>query len=159
MYQIEGKFAGLKEKVIKLRLNRIRLEQRVNEFGYDKVGWKERKKEREKASVKQEPQAALIEEWDNRYYLEVRIEGKKYLALYDTCATCSLIGPAVAKHFARRLLPNKSRIRTFNGATSPILGVLPVVLEIEGKRRQINFRAVNAMNQEMCAWANKAECA
>ena len=36
--QIEGKFAGLKERVIKLRLNRIQLEQRVKEFGYDKVG-------------------------------------------------------------------------------------------------------------------------
>ena len=56
--QIEGKFAGLErdeERVIKLRLNRIRLEQRVKEFGYDKVGWKEKKKEREKAGVKEEP--------------------------------------------------------------------------------------------------------
>ena len=88
--RIEGKFADLKERMVKLRLNRIRFAQRIKEFGYDKAGWKERSKEREKASVKgkaEEPQAAAIEEWDNRLYLNVRIEGTEYRALYDTGAT------------------------------------------------------------------------
>ena len=97
----------------------------------------------------EEPQAAAIEDLDNQMYLNVVIGGTVYRTLYDTGATCSLIGPAAAKHFADKLLPSKSRIRAFNRATSAILRVLPVTLEIEDQRRQINFGAVDAINQEM----------
>ena len=43
------------------------------------------------------------EEWDNRLYLEVEIEGMKCRALFDPGATCSLIGLGLTRHFASKL--------------------------------------------------------
>ena len=53
------------------------------------------------------------EEVDNRLYLEVEIEGKKCRALFDPGATCSLIGPGVSRDLEKKLLPSKSKTRTF----------------------------------------------
>ena len=82
-------------------------------------------------------------------YLDIRIKGKVYRTLYDIGANCSLIRPEVAKHFAEKLLVSKSRIHAINGTTSAVCGILPVTLEIEDQQEQINFKAVDASNQEM----------
>ena len=55
--------------------------------------------EKEKSEEAEEPIDAS-EECDNRLYLEVEIEGKKYQALFDPGATCSLIGPGLSRHFS-----------------------------------------------------------
>ena len=86
--------------------------------------------------------AQAIREDDNRLYLTVVLEGRSYKALFDPGATCSLIGPALAKRFARHLLPSNSRIRSFSGTISKIAGNLPVLLKIDGREKRINFRAV-----------------
>ena len=42
--QIGGKFAGLKERIVKLRLYRVKFAQRVKELEYGKKRWRETEK-------------------------------------------------------------------------------------------------------------------
>ena len=98
--------------------------------------------------VNPEPMSGVLGE-DNRYYLTVVLGGKTCRALFDPGATCSLIGPALTKHFTQDLLPSNSRIRSFSGTISKIAGILPALLEIDGIEKRIDFRAVPSIQQEM----------
>ena len=109
---------------------------------------KKRKEKQAASEVNPEPTPDVRGE-DNRYYLTVVLGGKTCRALFDPDATFSLIGPGLAIHFARHLLPSNSRIRLFSGTVSKIVGILPALLEIDGIERRIDFRAVPSIQQEM----------
>ena len=95
-----------------------------------------------------------VSEGDNRLYLTVVIEGRSCRALFDPGAICSLIGPALAEHFAMHLLPSNLRIHLFSGSVSKIAGILLAVLEIDGREKRIDFRALLSIQQEMLLSTN-----
>ena len=47
------------------------------------------------------------------------------------------------------MLPSNSRIRSFSGTISKIAGILPALLEIDGREKRIDFRDVPSIQQEM----------
>ena len=101
-----------------------------------------------------EAQVATGEPWDNRYYLAIEIGTKRCRALYDPGATCSLIWPALTKYFDKLLRPSNSSIRAFDGGTSKVKGILQVTFEIDGRRVRIDFKAAEAITQEMLLGAD-----
>ena len=100
------------------------------------------KKAEQKTSDEKEAtaNAASAAHQDNRNYLSVVIGGEVCRALFDPGATCSLAGASLVKRFSDRLKPSNPRIRTVNGGTSEVCGILPVTLEIDGRAEKINFR-------------------
>ena len=114
-----------------------------------KVKEKKKKKKAKKGAREVDPNLASEDEGDNHHYLTVEIEERSFRGLFDPGATCSLIRPALAKHFAALLLPSNSQIQALNGSVSKIAGVLPATLEIDGIEGQIECMAVPEVHQEM----------
>lgn len=48
---------------------------------------------------------------ENINYIGILISGKRYGALYDTCATTAMMGKAMAKQLEDRLTPSTSSIK------------------------------------------------
>ena len=111
--------------------------------------WRKKKKGKKEISREADRELTSADEGDNRLYLTIELEGRPYRALFDPGATCSLIGPSLAKRFAAHLLPSTPQIRAFDGSICKIAGILPLTLEIDEIERRIDFRAVPEIQQEM----------
>ena len=68
--------------------------------------------------------------------------GQEYKALFDPGATLSLAGPRVTEVLKDRLKEYDSVIRSVNGKVTPVLGVLDLMLEVDGEPKIISVKAV-----------------
>ena len=80
---------------------------------------------------------------DNRYNLSVVLGGREYKALFDPGATLSLAGPRVAELTKDRLKEYNSVIRSVNGKVTPMIGVLDLMFDVNGKSKLISVMLVS----------------
>ena len=84
-----------------------------------------------------------------RSYLSLTIGGKVYPALLDSGATCSLAGPPLVERFADRLKSSNSWVQSVKKKGSKIIGVLPVMLQVDARSECIKFKAVDDAEQQI----------
>uniref|UniRef100_A0ABD2W5F9 RNA-directed DNA polymerase n=1 Tax=Trichogramma kaykai TaxID=54128 RepID=A0ABD2W5F9_9HYME len=97
--------------------------------------------------------AALASE--NRDYICVQLNGKRYKALYDPGAQSSFIGPKIARKLANRL---QGRATAVKGPCSPgvitTLGRLDVQVHINGKTERMQWRAMSYLDHDVILGAD-----
>ena len=86
---------------------------------------------------------------ENRHYITVSLGGVNYKALFDPGACLSLVGPKIAERFKQRLRESGTCIKNVNGGVTPTLGVMKVMLEVEGVTDTVDLKAVHNLDQEM----------
>ena len=86
---------------------------------------------------------------DNRYYLTVVLGGQEYKALFDPGATLSLAGPRVTEVLKDRLKEYDSVIRRVNGKVTPVLGVLDLMIDVDGEPKIISVKAVAELDDNL----------
>ena len=86
---------------------------------------------------------------DNRYYLTVVLGGQENKGLFDPGATLSLAGLRGTEVFKDRLKEYDLVIRSINGKVTPVLGVLDLTLEVDGKPKIISVKAVAELDHDL----------
>ena len=86
---------------------------------------------------------------DNRYYLSVVLGGREYKALFDPGASLSLAGPRVAELDKDRLKEYNSVIRSVNGTVTPVIGVLDLMFDVNGKSKLISVKVVSELDHDL----------
>ena len=86
---------------------------------------------------------------DNRYYLSVVLGGREYKALFDPGATLSLAGPRVTELDKDRLKEYNSVIRSVNGKVTPVIGVLDLMFDVNGKSKLISVKVVSELDHDL----------
>ena len=84
-----------------------------------------------------------------RRYLSLTIEGKEYSALLDSGATRSLAEQPLVEQFSDRLKSSNSRVQAVNKKGNKMMGVLPVMLEVDERSEFIKFKAVDDAEQQI----------
>ena len=128
-------------------------------------------KERARASCVEKPSSSVIQSEniesedadgsgvagmrvDNRYYLTIVLGGREYKALFDPGATLSLAGPRVTEVVKDRLKEYDSVIRSVNGKVTPVVGVLDLMLKVDGEPKIISVKAVAELDHDLILGMN-----
>ena len=69
--------------------------------------------------------------------------------MFDPGATLSLAGPRVTEVLKDRLKEYDSVIRSINGKVTPVLGVLDLMLEVDGEPKIIRVKAVAELDHDL----------
>ena len=69
---------------------------------------------------------------DNRNFIRVKIGGEAHLALLDSGATVSLVGPKILKKHRDRLQETSGQVRGVSGAPMKVQGTLWILIEMDG---------------------------
>ena len=87
---------------------------------------------------------------DNRYYFQVRLENIVVLALCDPGATSCYVGTKIIEKCRSRLKNSPiTLVKSANGSTSSVIGILPVMISIDELNYKVNFKAVPNLDYEM----------
>ncbi|KAL7304006.1 hypothetical protein TKK_0000475 [Trichogramma kaykai] len=86
--------------------------------------------------------AAMMRE--NRDFINVRVNGEVYRAMYDTGAQVTIVGPRVAEKLRDRLHETSTNIKMpFTPVLSRTIGTLTVQVEIDGRVEPMRWRAMS----------------
>ncbi|KAL7286648.1 hypothetical protein TKK_0019143 [Trichogramma kaykai] len=80
---------------------------------------------------------------ENRDFINVRVNGEVYRAMYDTGAQVTIVGPCVAEKLKDRLHETSTKIKMpFTPVLSRTIGTLTVQVEIDGRVEPMRWRAM-----------------
>ena len=86
---------------------------------------------------------------ENRNFVSIELGGEKYRALFDPGAMLSLVGPKIANLFQDRLEPSNLAIKNVTGGITQVLGILKIILEIDGAAQVLETKAVSALDHDV----------
>ena len=87
--------------------------------------------------------------FDNRNSIRVMVGNEPYLALLDSGATISLVGPRILNKYRERLQKTTGYVKGVSGAPMKIQGKLRISIDVDGHLGLLEFRVVEEISHDI----------